>query len=141
MTRLVLSSCARGASCRPFLAPGHRPALEPRDRPMLLDPHDVADRELVLLVMRMVFLGPPDRLLEERMGEAAFDPDNHRLVLLVADHRALQHAFRHSPLLTSPDVRQPASAGRWSESGRCRAAPGAPARCSRVGRSPAGIAG
>src|SRR5262249_23052437 len=141
MMRLVLSSCARGASFRPFLAPGHCPALEPRDRPVLLDPHDVAHRKLVLLVVCVVFLGPPDRLLEERMGEAALDADNHSLVLLVADHRALQHAFRHSPLLTSRDVPRPASPGRWSGSGRCRAAPGAPARCSRAGRSPAGIAG
>src|SRR6266480_3928145 len=141
MMRLVLSSCARGASFCPFLAPGHRPALEPRYRPVLLDPHNVADREFVLLVVGVVVLGAPHRLLEERMGEAALDADDHRLVLLVAHHRALQHAFRHSPLLTSPCVPRPASAGRWSGSGRCRAAPAAPAPCSRADRSRAGSAG
>src|SRR6266852_5889795 len=141
MMRLVLSLCARGASFRPFLAPGHRPALEPGSRPVLLDPYDVADREFVLLVVGVIVLGTPHRLLEERMGEAALDADDHRLVLLVAHHRALQHAFRHSDLLTSPWVPRPASAARWSGSGRCRAALAAPVPCSRADRSPAGIAG
>src|SRR6266496_3496171 len=141
MTRLVLSCCARGGSFRPFLAPGHRPALEPGYWPVLLDPHDVAYRELVLLVMGVIFLGAPHRLLEQRMGEAALDADDHRLVLLVAHHRALQHAFRHSDLLTSPWVRRRASGARWSGSGRCRAAPAALAPYSRADRSRAGIAG
>src|ERR1700737_3175570 len=141
MMGLVLSLGARGASFRPFLAPGHRPALEPRYRPVLLDPYRVAGREFVLLVVRVIVLGAPYRLLEERMGEAALDADDHRLVLLVAHHRALQHAFRHSGLLISPCVPRSASAARRSGAGRCRAAPAAPAPCSRADRAPAGIAG
>src|ERR1700674_1210816 len=140
MMRPVLSGCARGGSFRPFLALDHRPALEPGYRPVLLDPYDVADREFVLLVVGVIVLGAPYRPLEERVGEAALDTDDHRLVLLVAHHRALQHAFRHSPLLISPCVPRPASAARRSGSGRCRAAPAAPAPCSRADRSPAGIA-
>src|SRR5438105_7328151 len=141
MMGLVRSSCGRRASFRPFFALDHGPALEPRHRPMLLDPHDVADRELVLLVVGVIVLGTPHRLLEQRMGEAPLDADDYGLVLLVAHHRALQHAFRHSALLTSPWVPRRASAARSSGSGRCRAAPAAPAPCSRAGRSRAGIAG
>src|SRR5262249_9226825 len=141
MTGLVVCRCARRASLRALLAARHRPALQSRDRPVLLDPDNVADRELVVLVVRVVVLGAPHRLLQERMGEAALDADDHGLVLLVAHHRALQHAFRHSGLLTSPWLRRRASAGQWSGCGRCRAAPAAPARCSRADRSPAGSAG
>src|ERR1700693_596888 len=137
MIRPVLSGCARGGSFRPFLALDHRPALEPGYRPVLLDPHDVADREFVLLVVGVIILGAPYRLLEERMGEAALDADNHRLVLLVAYQRALAHAFRHPVLFISPCVARPASPARRSGSGRCRAAPAAPAPCSRADRSPA----
>src|ERR1700720_185727 len=137
MMGLVLSLGARGASFRPFLAPGHRPALGPPYRPVPLDPYRVAGREFVLLVVRVVVLAAPYRLLEERMGEAALDADDHRLVLLVAHHRALQHAFRISGPLFSPWFPRSASAARSSGSGRCRAAPAAPARCSRADRSPA----
>src|SRR5260370_34229188 len=114
MMRLVHRLCASGASLRLCLAPGHGRALEPGYRPVLLDPYDVADREFVLLVVGVIVLGAPHRLLEERMGEAALDADDHRLVLLVAHRRALQHAFRHSDLLTSPWVSRPASAARCS---------------------------
>src|ERR1700691_2601715 len=39
-----------------LLAAYHRPALELRKRPMLFDPHHVADLELVLLVVGVIFL-------------------------------------------------------------------------------------
>src|SRR5262249_29114569 len=113
--------------CQPELAPGthktsfrsllaarHRPALVLRDRPMLLDPYDVADRIGVGLVMSLVLLAAPHRLLEQRVGEAALDADDHRLVLLVAHHDALQHPLRHLPLLTSPACGRRVSAARPS---------------------------
>ena len=66
---------------------------------MLLDPHDVADRELVLLVVSVELVGAAHGLLQDRMREAALDADNDRLVLLVADHHALQRSLRHEILL------------------------------------------
>src|SRR5579863_9437908 len=62
---------------------------------MLLDPHHVADLELVVLVVRVIFLGPAHRLLEQRMGEAALDAHDHGLGLLVAHHDALEGTLRH----------------------------------------------
>src|ERR687884_1798799 len=106
MTRLVSCFGAQGALFRPLLAPADRPALQSRNRPVLLDPDDVTDGELVLLVVRMIMLGAAHGLLEERMGEAALDADDDGFVLLVAHHRTLQHAFGHSPLLTSPSGRR-----------------------------------
>src|SRR6185437_9536901 len=69
-----------------LLAPDHFPALELGNGPALLDPHDVADAELVLAVMRVVLLRAAHGLLHGRVAEAAVDPHHHRLVLLVADH-------------------------------------------------------
>src|SRR5262245_35357519 len=43
----------------------------------------------------MVVLGTADRLLVDRMGEAAIDAHHNRLGLLVADDHALQSTFRH----------------------------------------------
>src|SRR5919204_1509301 len=78
-----------------LLAPDHGPALQLRDRLALLDPHHVARLELVVLVVRMVVLRAADRLLVDRMGEAAIDAHHHRLGLLVADDHALKGTFRH----------------------------------------------
>src|SRR5437868_4824626 len=78
-----------------LLAPDHGPALQLRDRLALLDPHHVARMELTVLVVRVVVLRAADRLLVDRMGEAAIDPHHHRLGLLVADDHALQRTFRH----------------------------------------------
>src|ERR1700745_1756219 len=92
-------------------APDHGPALQFRDRLRFLDPHDIARLELIVLVMGVVVLRTADRLLVDRMGEAAIDADHHRLGLLVADDHALQHTFRHVRPLTSSSR---ASARRWS---------------------------
>src|SRR4051794_34393480 len=92
---------SRALNSGPFLAPDHGPALEPRNRPVFFQPHDVADRELILLVVRVILLRAPHGLLQDRVGEAALDADNDGLVLLVAHHGALQHPFRHYDLLTS----------------------------------------
>src|SRR3954447_3221054 len=83
------------------LAPDHCPALELGDRLAFLDPHGVARLELVVLVVRVVVLRPADRLLVDRMGEAAIDAHHNRLRLLVADDHALKRTFphEHSPLL------------------------------------------
>src|SRR3954469_4828377 len=106
------SGRTRRASGRFLLfAPDHRPALQLRDRLALLDPHHVARLELVVLVVRVVVLGAADRLLVDRMGEAAIDAHHHRLGLLVADDDALKGTFRHSWPLTSSSR---ASARRWS---------------------------
>src|SRR5580704_11838248 len=92
MMHLILSSRAPCALLlRLLLAPGHGPALELRDRTMFLDPHDVADRIFILLVVGVIVLAAPNGLLEHRVREAALDADHHRLVLLVAHHDALEH--------------------------------------------------
>src|SRR5215475_5562848 len=78
-----------------LVALDHFPALEPRQRPALFDPDDITHRELVLLVMGVVFLRPPNGLLQDRMGEAALDAHHHGLVLLVAHDHALEHTLRH----------------------------------------------
>src|ERR1700691_4313491 len=56
-----------------LLAAHDRPALELGNRPVLFDPHRVADLEFVLLVVRVIFLRAAHRLFKQRMGEAALD--------------------------------------------------------------------
>src|SRR4051812_5541461 len=103
---------ARAASGRfLLLAPDHRPALQLRDRLALLDPDHVARLELVVLVVRVVVLRAANRLLVDRMGEAAIDAHHHRLGLLVAHDHALKGTFRHIRPLTSSSR---ALARRWS---------------------------
>src|SRR3954447_16595420 len=87
---------SRLASGRFLFAPDNRPALQLRDRLALLDPHHVARLELVVLVVRVVVLGAADRLLVDRVGEAAIDAHHHRLGLLVAHDHALKGTFRHN---------------------------------------------
>src|ERR1700692_4338960 len=84
-----------------LFTPDHGPALQLRDRLAFLDPHHVARLELAVLVVGMVVFRATDRLLVDRMGEAAIDAHHHRLGLLVADDHALKGTFRHrsSPLL------------------------------------------
>src|SRR3954468_20344467 len=83
-----------------LLAPDHGPALQLRDRLALLDPHHVARLELVVLIVRVIVFRAADRLLVDRMGEAAIDAHHNRLGLLVADDHPLQRTFRHvGPLL------------------------------------------
>src|SRR5215469_15617190 len=101
MGRLVFSHCARARLFRPFLAPGHRPALELRYRPVFFDPHDIAGREFVLLVVRVIPLRSPHRFFQNRMRKATVDTDHDGLVLFVAYDDALQHPLRHPGLLTS----------------------------------------
>src|SRR6266513_2834565 len=96
-----------------LLAPDHGPALELRNRAMLFQPHDVADRVFVGLVVGVIPLRTPHGLFQNRVREAALDSDNDGLVLLVAHHGALQHPFRHESLLTS-SLRPRASGRRWS---------------------------
>src|SRR5262245_39306083 len=84
-----------------LVALDHFPALEPRQRPTLLDPDDITHRELILLVMGVVFLRPPNGLLQDWMGEAALDAHHHGLVLLVAHDDALEHTLRH-PVTPNP---------------------------------------
>ena len=80
---------------------------------------DIADVMLVTLVVSVVFFGASHGLLHDRMGEAALDPHDHGLILLVAYHNALQRSLWHSitPAFPSPrrrPTRAPASARRWS---------------------------
>src|SRR5262249_35477837 len=78
-----------------LLAPNLFPVLELGERTALLDPHDVIHVIFVGLVVGVVLLGAPHGLLHDRMGEAALDAYDHRLVLLVAHHDALERALRH----------------------------------------------
>src|SRR6185312_1988822 len=78
-----------------LLAPDHRPALELRDRAMLLDPHNVADRVLVVLVVCVILLRATHGLLHHRMREPAVDTHDARLRLFVAHHDALELSLRH----------------------------------------------
>src|ERR1700674_3099671 len=103
----LMRKVALKISCSPFgaadpasgsfalFAPDHGPALQLRDRLALLDPHHVARLALVVLVVRVVVFRAADRLLVDRMGEAAIDPHHDRLGLLVADDHALQRTFWH----------------------------------------------
>src|SRR5436305_10538400 len=86
-----------GWRLRGFLlrAPDHRPALQFRDRPALLDPDHVTRLELAVLVVGVIVFRAADRLLVDRMGEAAIDAHHNRLGLLVADDHALQRTFWH----------------------------------------------
>src|SRR5579863_4046677 len=56
-----------------LLAADHRPAFKLGDGPVFFNPHHVADLELVVLVVRVVFLRPAHRLLEQRVGVTALD--------------------------------------------------------------------
>src|ERR1700731_2040716 len=103
----LMRKVALKISCSPFgaaapasgslllFAPDHGPALQLRDRLALLDPHHVARLELVVLVVRVVVFRAADRLLVDRMGEAAIHPHHNRLGLLVADDHALKRTFWH----------------------------------------------
>src|SRR5271170_8083263 len=84
-----------------LFAPDHGPALQLRDRLAFLDPHHVARLELVVLVVRVIVLRAANRLLVDRMGEAAIDAHHNRLGLLVADDHALKRTFWHFKPLTS----------------------------------------
>src|SRR4029453_15550250 len=80
---------------RRLLARQHRPPLLLGDRRTLLDPHYFAHLELVLLVMGVIVLAPAHGLLQHGVGEGPFGADPPGLVVLVAHHDSLQHAFRH----------------------------------------------
>src|SRR6201995_565193 len=55
--------------------------------------------ELIVLVVGVIVLRAADRLLVDRMGEAAIDAHHHRLGLLVADDATLKRTCRHRCLL------------------------------------------
>src|SRR5690606_8158033 len=75
----------------------HNPTLVFGDRSRLLDEDEVAHLAGVALVMRLVALALTDNLPHHRMGEAALDLDDDRLIILVADDSALHDALRHGP--------------------------------------------
>src|SRR3954469_22630208 len=94
-----------------LFAPDHGPALQLRDRLALLDPHPFARLGLVVLIGRVIVLRAANRLLVDRMGEAAIDAHHNRLGLLVADDHALKRTFWHFKPLTSSSR---AAARQWS---------------------------
>src|SRR3972149_7809385 len=128
----------RARSLRLLLAAHHHPALEPGQRAVLLDPHDVSDRLRVGLVVGVVLLGLAHRLLEHGMGEAALDAHHHRLVRRVADHGTLQHALRHQQLLDFDCAGARLWRGRALVRGKGGGTAPAPARGSRRPARPAG---
>src|SRR3989337_602733 len=71
------------------------PALHPRQRPRLDDPHDVPHLRLVPLVVRVELRAPANDLLVPRVHLHDIDADDDRLVRGGGDDRALT-------LLTSP---------------------------------------
>src|ERR1700730_3719357 len=85
----------------------HFPPLQLRQRAALLDPDQVAHREFVLLVVGVIFLRAPYRLLEHGMRVAALYLHDDGLVLLVADHDAMERALRHlEPLISLLSARR-----------------------------------
>src|SRR5215510_7182532 len=94
-----LFQCAWRSHDLLLLAADHFPPLELGERTTLLDPDDVVHVILVGLVVGVVLLRAPHGLLHDRMGKAALDAHDHGLVLLVADHDALERALRHLSLL------------------------------------------
>src|ERR1700686_2953427 len=108
---MVLSQlflCAsRSADFLLLFALDHFPPLQFRQRAALLDPDEVAHRELVLLVVGVIFLRASYRLLEHGMRVAALDLHDDGLVLLVADHDAMERALRHlEPLISLLSARR-----------------------------------
>src|SRR5262249_1135361 len=73
----------------------HHPALVLGDGLALLDPHDVADLEGVILVVGVKFLRPAHGLLQQRLRVAPFDLHHHGLGVLVGNHDALENALWH----------------------------------------------
>src|SRR6187402_3767556 len=71
------------------------PALVLGNRLRFLDEYLVAHLAGVVLVMRLVLLGRTHGLLHHRVGEAPFDLNDNRLLVLVADDGALQNALWH----------------------------------------------
>src|SRR3981081_46153 len=84
-----------------LVALDHFPTLELRQRAPLLDPDEVSHAELVLLVVGVVLLRATHRFLELRVGIAALDAHDDGLVLLVADHDAMERALRDLDSLIS----------------------------------------
>src|SRR4029078_348604 len=78
-----------------LLAADRFPALEPRYRAPFLDPDHVTHVIFGGRIVGVTLLGPAHRLLHHRMGVAALDAHDDRLVLLVAYDRALEHALGH----------------------------------------------
>src|SRR5262245_15807595 len=95
LSSLLLPCPSRSHDLLLLLALNHFPALELRQRPPLFDPDDVTNRELILLVMSVIFLRATHGLLHDRMGEGTLDAHHHGLVLLVAHHDAMQRTLRH----------------------------------------------
>src|SRR5262249_42069339 len=87
----------------------HDPALQFRDRRVLLDLHPLSYPPCVGLVVGVVFLGAAHRLLHDRVGKPALHTHHDGLRLLVAHHFALQYALRH---LSAPQTFSSSFGGR-----------------------------
>src|SRR5262245_1505109 len=102
MMQLSLSGRYRSLNFLFLFATDDFPSLELGDRPPLLDPHDVADRIRIGLVMCVVLLRATNGLLHSRVRETTLDAYDHGLVLLVANDHAMQRTLRHlEPLIPS----------------------------------------
>src|SRR5579883_3113933 len=80
---------------RRFRGRQHDPALALRDRAALLDAHDVAGLEEVVLVMGRVFLRAHDEFLVDRVHDAPLDAHGYGLVARVLDGHTLENTLRH----------------------------------------------
>src|ERR1700752_2181439 len=92
----------------------HFPALALGNRTAFADEHRIADLVHVRFVMRGITLRTADELLVDRVHDATLDRDDHGLVVLVADHGALQHSPGHISLLNLfPALRPWPSRSSW----------------------------
>src|SRR5215510_9838576 len=114
MMRLSLSGrSSRSLNFLLLLAPDHGPALELGNRPAFLNPHQIANRVRVGLIVRVVLLGTPDGLLHRRVRKTPIDAHDNGLILLVADDNALERTLRHlEPLIPSTSSWRATSASR-----------------------------
>jgi hypothetical protein len=62
------------------------PGFGTGQRTALFDNDDITRMEIVVFIMRMIFLGQTDDLSIERMLDFPLDQNGHRFVHLVTDH-------------------------------------------------------
>src|SRR5690242_15052370 len=114
MMRLSLSGRSlRSLNFLLLFAPDHGPALKLGNRSPLLDPHQVAHRIRVGLVVCVVLLRTADRLAHRRVRKTPLNAHDHGFVLLVAHDNALERTLRHlEPLIPSTSSWRATSASR-----------------------------
>src|SRR5262245_4600655 len=97
-----------------LLAADNFPALVLGNRAALLDPHDIAHRISVGFVMGVVLLRAANRFLHRWVRKTTLHTHDHRLILLVAHHNAMERTLRHlEPLIPSTLSWRATFASQW----------------------------